>query len=1017
MTQLLSVTCTLAGTNLTVNSTWDSSDTETIVILDSSGNSVSGTGTPGAGASSWVPSAGAMQQDRPYWAQVTVNQIPSLKVLLIWHAPTDVTSQFDGQAVTIGWKAPPGLPSIGAYQVLLYDGTTSQTATCTTNGIVMVPSLALDASKHWTVTITPYQGISVGPALTDTVVTQMVAIAAVACAATGQVAITPVSSPYTSFLVTLSQNGNPVQLPVVLPLTSGVVTLTAAPWPESPAGGYAVAIRPVLGLARGATSVPVGLIVTAPVIAMAAVSGGAAPSVQITIVPPPGLPVASGFSATVINGSGPAGQGNFNGTSGTLLLTSALDATAYTLSVAAANGSNSTGPAATVTLLTAAPFIGIVAVSNSVEGMIEVDFGALPDGLVFQADFIANGAIVDSAQSNGGGYVLVPSIKQSFFVVGRYGAPGLLGPGSNVVEPIFGPPVGPYVTYDLTGTATLNWAAPLPQSPPSYTAEVYDGGITVWYANLDGSPTSTVLGMLVTGHQMTATVYGAQKTGSGATEILLLGPRCNPIRVLTNPPTGLAVAFDGTTATLSWEAPTGGGVEGFLVTLTDSAAGVATFTATTGATSFSTPYVVKPASVVTVAVQAVGANAVGPAVTAPLFTPALFVSTDSASAPYLAPSASLAFGKQPLAIYLPALLTAPKAALPSNTSFTLATTTVAPWAYQLTVNPVDAVWKFDATPIRAALQADVTDFLSKMTAQGLTPQGDLLLRQALARILPMTFLETLFYAYNFNIADGGQGQGLVDLTPGMALRVEEQTYENLPTALQSGNAGLAGNAAFDYDITSYRAAGQWRLGIDAFLSRLAGHGTVFPGPSGGTSNPSQSGAGGAPDFYYPNFLQPFFRLIYPPQYLASFESGGGTVVSSDLRKNVTLIAASTRAALDTATATLRNPGGTYQPVNALYFRGRSMITPRIHVRANGAGLTVPLGTTVANLLERFAVLDAAGGPRVRMRRALDGVQVVGQAQASNAVRLDWTGGTVWGDGTTWLDLPLLHGDTVELVAD
>ena len=84
---------------------------------------------------------------------------------------------------------------------------------------------------------------------------------------------------------------------------------------------------------------------------------------------------------------------------------------------------------------------------------------------------------------------------------------------------------------------------------------------------------------------------------------------------------------------------------------------------------------------------------------------------------------------------------------------------------------------------------------------------------------------------------------------------------------------------------------------------------------------------------------------------------------------------------------------------------------------NGTDTYVALGTTVANLLERYASLNAAGGRcgQLSMTRSLGGVAIENwPVTRSVPIRLDWTGGATWGDGSTWLDLPLLHGDCIRL---
>lgn len=1018
MVNITGVACTINASVLTVAVTWDTTDNGALTIYDASGTAVPGTVTSsGGGFANWQPNTGAMIPGQPYWAQVVVAQVPSVKVAMLWAAPSNVASSYDNGQITLSWTAPTGLPTPGNYNITISDGSATQMMTSTGTKAIFAPSSSLNPATAWTISVQPSLGPSTGPTASGSVVTVAVAVQSVVCTAAGnnagQIAIMPVTTAYTSFGAILRQNGMTIlsQTLSYTPGTPMVLPIPAPFWPLSPVGGYDVVLRAVSGSATGPHGTGLPVVATAPTITMAAVTGGNSPIVAITVALPPGAPAATGFSVVVTTDNTTAGNGTFIGTSGPVTLSGALGGKPYTLAASAMIGSNSTGPVAQVTLLTTAPAITAV---DTDAGMVATTFSANGIATV-QVDLFVGGITTASAQTSSSPMRLpAPAPAVPFSVSARAALPGLLGPASGPVATLCEPPAAQGVSFDLAGAATLAFAAPaaLP-APGGYTIETYDGGTLLASGTAASSPGSLPLTGMLAGGSITARVRATATDAT--TQAKLSGPRSRPVPVLFNTPGAINAAYDGATATLLWTPPAGPQVDGYLVTLTDSAGGVATATQRVSDVSLSLGYDAKPASVVTVAVQATGADAIGRAITAPLFTPALFASSDTTKAAYLAPSASLNFIKQPLAIFLPALLAAPQSPLPSNASFVLATTSTAPWTYLLTVNQTDAVWSFDASAIRPALLADITDFMAKMATQGLTAQGDLLLRQVFSRILPMTFIEMLFYGYNFNSADGGAGQsqGLVDLTPGMALRVEVQSYEMLPTSTAAGNAGMVGNAVFDYDIGGYHTATAWRQGFEAFLSRLVGHGVIFPGPKGGTISPAQTGAGGAPDFYYPNFLQPYYRLIYPPTFMSSIDCP----VSQNLRDNVTLIAASTRALLDQATEVLRNPQVNFQPVNALYFRGRALISPRIHVLLNGNDITVPLGSTVSNLLERFAALPAAGGrcAQLRVRRGLEGVAIQGwPATLTAAVRLDWTGGCTWGDGTSWLDLPLLRGDRVDI---
>lgn len=1022
MANITNVTCTLAQSALTVTVAWDTTETGTLTIYDAASIAVAGTVTSsGPGFTIWQPANTAMISGQPYWAQVVVQQVQSVKVPLLWAPATNVASAYDGHALAVSWTAAAGRPTAGNYNVTLTSGSQVQTVQSPGTSVTFVPVTAFNMANSWTLAVVPTLGVSTGPAAAGTVVTTAVAVAAIACTATGgstgQLAITPAANSFTAFVATLTQNGTTVlsqTLNYTAP-TAMVLPITAANWPLSQLGGYAIVLQPVAGNATGPRGGALPVVATAPVITLAAVSAVNSPSVAITLTLPPGAPASTGFTASLSNGTKVVGSGTFVGSTGTVAISETLSDATYVLTVAGTAGASSTGPTATATLLTTAPTVS--AIDNSA-GLLTTTFVAAVGSYTTQIDVIVSGTIVATGRNRTSIMRLpAPANGVSFEIGLRAVAPGLLGPVLGPVAMLCEAPVAQGVAFTLAGAATVTWRTlAAPPASDGYLIESYDGALVTGSTPVTGGGTASgafpAAGQTV-GAGASATVRATLT--DLATHAVLTGPRSAHVPVLVNAPGPIQGGYDGATARIGWTAPAGDQVDGYLVTLTDATGGVAPATRRVADTTLTLAYAAAAASTVTIAVQATGGNAIGPAATAPLFSAGLFPSTDTAKAAYLAPSASLAFGKQPLAILLPEILGQPGSSLPSNASFTLATTATAPWSYLLTVKESDAVWGFDASPIRAPLLTDVTDFMAQLTAQGLTPRGDLLLRQAIARVLPLTFIETLFYGYGFNAADGGagQGQGLIDITPGMVLRVELEAYQSLPTSLPTGNAGMVGATTFDYDVGGYGTGQNWRQGFDAFVSRLVGHGMAVPPPTRSSTAPIQSGSAGSPDFYYPNFLQPCYRLIFPPTFLPSTDNA----VSNNLRSNVALIGAATRAELDTATTMLRDSSGNYQPVNAVYFRGRSLISPRIHVLLNGGDITVPLGTSVANLLERFAGLAAAGGreAQLRVHRGLSGVAIQGWVPSlAVPVRLDWTGGWASIDGTSWMDLPLLHGDRVDV---
>ena len=1032
MTTINSLVCALdANNNLTVKLVWDVVGPGTVTILDAGGSPVSGKLIASTnGAATWQPAPNAMVAGQPYWARVTVAQLASDRVPLLWSAPGNLSSVFSGDSLLVSWTAPSGQPTPGNYLVSLQSGQVTQSVLAPGTSVLINAPFHLPTGGNWVLTVTPTTKVSQGFSVTGSVLTAPTAVAAINCLATGSgsgtLSITPAPSSYTQFKVTLSQFGVPV-LSASLPYGGQALNLPVpAPlWPLSAAGGYEVTLQGSAPGATGPTGSGLPVLVTAPRIVSAQLDSGTPATVSVVVTAPPGTPQPTGFSATVLQGGTAVGNGWFIGNAGTVSLTGSYNpATATTLNVAAVSGSTISGPVSSVNLIT----------GDCQLQSLDYDAGILTVKWASAAG-IGSWQVTASNGSTVLGQVDVSSLSTRLSVapvpysvsvrgVQSVNGTRVFGPASSPVAGLFTATTALGVGFSVGGVATLSWLANADVGVNGYSIVTFDGAKVTGNQAVDGAGTlSVVLPAAVVGAGSAGLAH-VRATGVAANGIpangqcTLLGPRSQSVPILGNPASQLVARYDGAIAHVQWVAPAGEAVQGYLVTLTDTSGGVPSVSQRTSACSIELAYKPNANSVVTVTVQATGANALGAPVSTLLFQPGLFLSTASQAAPYLWPSSSFAFGPQALVWLLPAILTAPKSPLPSNGSFALETATQAPWAYTLTIKSTGPAWTFNGDAIRSALQLDITDFLTQMVAQGLTPQGDLQLRQAFARLLPLTFVESLYYGYGFNVADEatGKGFGQVDLSPGMVLQAEFESYQALPQSLQEQGPGMVGANVTRYEIGSYRAGGQWRQGFDAFLSRLVGHGTLFPGPVGGRSSPAQSGAGGLPDLYYTDFLQPFFRLLYPVQFLPSVDPS----VSENLRDNVTLIAAGSRADLDQATAVLRDPSSAFQPVQAVYFRGRAMITPNIHVSLNQQDLIVPLGTTVANVLERHARRNLSGQGRVpvTLTRGTAGVAIAGWPDRQHvSIRLDWAGGVIYPAGDDWLDLPLLHGDSLTLALD
>lgn len=291
------------------------------------------------------------------------------------------------------------------------------------------------------------------------------------------------------------------------------------------------------------------------------------------------------------------------------------------------------------------------------------------------------------------------------------------------------------------------------------------------------------------------------------------------------------------------------------------------------------------------------------------------------------------------------------------------------------------------------------------------PWGISVLQQAISRAMPQTFEETLYYAYGLDLPNR-----CADLRPGMVLRVIMNDYIDVGRTTQTWINGYIGGAILDNDISSYLSPGlpparQWTVGFDALFAQLTASGAVsVQAPQSSPSNQTEAGLADASDLFYGEFRQPFYRLFFPQNLTPP--TGLGTAFTPS---NFVLAAASSYASLVT---TVNYPTAT----NAVaYFRGRAIVKLCIRLFVNGVEEIVPIGTTVGNILERYAQQIPSAGIAfygVHLERALglaiSQPNVPVAVGASYRVRLDWNHLKVYGPARDALSLPLLHGDRLTL---
>ncbi|MGR6870723.1 hypothetical protein ACU6U9_00080 [Pseudomonas sp. HK3] len=523
-----------------------------------------------------------------------------------------------------------------------------------------------------------------------------------------------------------------------------------------------------------------------------------------------------------------------------------------------------------------------------------------------------------------------------------------IGPASDPVDIISGIVTITSATYNGS-TVTVDFSAP-PQS------SITSGYVVYLYKNGNDPVLGTVTDtqavfaeVLDVTKQYTVTI---QATGTNTS-----GPITHPAPIIASIPRLLSARLNGAILDASWELLEGFNVSGYHVQLRQGSSTVATFDSVHSALQASVtlaagePY--------TVRIKAISGPTSGP------FSDDFSVESDGFQyyienaqdtvQPYVfrtlkgSPPSTPA---EAISLYLPEIFNTTQ----TNTinpagPFTLTPTTSTPYVYVIEFSDTSDIWTFNNNAIRGPLQESYKLFLQALEAVegGMTEFGLDLVREVIALGVPMTFDETLFYRYGFDPADG-----YCDLQPGMALRLDSEIYQFVGT---SGSAtqvsGFVSSGSSTYEIGAYMASnGERETGMNAFLS-AAGRPNV---------SPNSRGSGGVIDLYATSFRRRYYRLFYP-QNLVSSDSEGQVGIGS----NVAVLGCNSWTVLNDATVSYLATGN-FDSVTAdisyTFFRGRMVSTPMLSVLLNDVPQQLPVGTTVRELVQRYAHMPMAQGTQV-----------------------------------------------------
>lgn len=635
-----------------------------------------------------------------------------------------------------------------------------------------------------------------------------------------------------------------------------------------------------------------------------------------------------------------------------------------------------------------------------------------------------NGALTAAAPASGFSAQVAPFISRELF-----------GPAATVPLVTQAPAAQSVIANPATGYMTLTWGAV--SSLTTYVIQLYR----------NGAPSGAPIAATGTSYSWTsafsndgdyAVAVAATKTTTiaGQTSTVAVTGPYGPLRSLpTAIPVIIDTTFQGSAATVAWREVTGAtGYKISVLVQGSTSAAISSATAPAGSSALSFSVAITDTSKVYVAVvQALFGPDVGaPSAQAPLFKPGYFLAPGGAAAaaavypasvialPMQTSLVNVAAKSSTITSYLPALADSSVVvgAVTAAGPFSLVPNTGTgsanyPFTLSIAGGSASEAWAFDSNAIRPQLQADYIQFLKNLEIAKVSPYGVLLVQQAIARMMPQTFAETLYYAYGFN-TDPTAG-GSIDLRPGLVLRVSADPYQYVNNA-GSGSADNAftGGATLDLDIASYLASGAWKLGFDSFFAQLvAADALTVTAPKFDTSSFAEQPVADAADLFFPLFKQSFYRLFAPSALQSPWTTGSNLPAS-----NFAIAAATSFTNLTTANNLTGNTA------TLAYFGGRAVIRACVRITVNEAEIVAPVGTTVGNILDRLGKRPPSTALQVRgfeLRRSVSPVVLnpsapydVGQ---SYAVRFDWNSLPVYGYANDALNLPVLHGDVLTAIAD
>jgi hypothetical protein len=914
-------------------------------------------------------------------------------------APAITAAAYCGGRLSLTWTGNPR----GTFRVEALGGS-SVVAETVVQGLSAILPLISGASCPCSVHVTEIAGVATGPFSTLDIVAAGCVLQSAAVDAGRQITIKwqapSCPAAISGFQPVLLRDG----IETALALQPKTATSATLPLPAELPPGASIAVRALNGVAAGPLGAALPVLVSVPV-GLRLQWDGAALSAAWEPTPDGAI---DGYIATLLPDGKPPVTQRTAAPSIRLQYPMPDPPVALSFQVAAVAGAASGPPSPALHVITEKPAVRSASFDGSVaraaweasgDASVTGYLAVLSAGGTPMAQSVVTATQIELPAPAGSGALSLAVSAVNAASTGPAGTPVELLTAGAVIA---GADTDPF-----TGATTISWSA-VPGAA-SYLAQLFRGGVA------DGDPIPSTATRLVLPHPL---MPGADLAAAVAPAGGPYGPQ---FQLPTAQPAVARVEFNGSSLLVEWTpAP---GATGYVVSVLAAGATTPTAQARTGPGEAQArfPVTADTAKTYTVVVQAaVNGNAGPPSTPRNIFEAGFFVGTPNGVL-CLFPASTLALQPAPSTVYLPnigaltGLPIAPKKEDAPTAPFTLEANadpaSQATYPYKLTIANDACI--FTADVVRADLQNLYRKLLTLAEKAGATPWGVMTLQQVIARLMPQTFAETLYYSYGFSTA------GSIDLRPGAILRVAFSDYQQISgTTPPNWAIGYGGSAVIDYEICDFiDDAGQaWLVGFDAFLAKLAAAGllsadapeTLQPPPIGPAF--AESGGAEAADFLFPAFRQPFYRLFIPPKLQKANPPSEPKTAAQ-----FAIAAAGAFGDLDTATT---SPTAT---VAVAYFRGRAVLKVGIRVIVNGVEQVVPVGTTVGNLLDRLACRPPSAAIELRgvtLERPL-GPAVLDpgipfDAGSRYAVHLSWKSLATLAPPRDGLCLPLLHGDRLTI---